>query len=344
MNDGTDRDSPACAHMISRKPPIFWGPTEDRFPAGPGSVLAEHFGTQRAYYLISPSWSLETARIVREFASIRELRVRFPSQHHIILCNTRGELDLCRRDNIPGILCSYLAFINETVFDIAPGAAKQFDAIYNALLRPFKRHELCRDIESLGLIYYFLAGDQSHRDRVQALLPGATFINETSGQYRSLPHAEVAAWLNRARVGLCLSAAEGAMRAAAEYLFCGIPVVTTPSKGGRDRLLNPMNSITVDPTPEAVADGVRRLIARRIKPKTIRDGVFNSLKPDRARLLKLIAMIHADEQTPFPHNADWVQVFRRGNWPLTSIDRLLNSTAVSETEALVRNAAEGKTA
>ncbi len=73
---------------------------------------------------------------------------------------------------------------------------------------------------------------QDYFDQVRAALPHATFTHDPPTLY--LNSWEVARKLNACRVGMCLSETEGAMFAAVEYLLCGLPVVSTPSQGGRD--------------------------------------------------------------------------------------------------------------
>lgn len=64
--------------------------------------------------------------------------------------------------------------------------------------------------------------------------------------YRYLLPSEVCCVLNQARVGGIFSAEEGTCYACTEYLFAGLPVITTPSQGGRHVWLNGSNSITVE--------------------------------------------------------------------------------------------------
>jgi glycosyltransferase involved in cell wall biosynthesis len=324
--------------LVARDPFIFWGPSAPTQRIGPASVLAPHIGNRRVWFLIRLSWNRESEESIgADAAELDALRARYPEHRHIILCNTQRELELYRARNIPGIVCSTLAFVDETQFDIAPVPVREFDAVYTAALVPFKRHELCRDLASLALIYhrYHPAGVQEagYPERVRAMLPQATFVNELDGDFRMLPPREVAAWINRARIGLCLSEAEGAMRAAAEYMLCGLPVVSTPSIGGRDRILDPDFSRIVAPEPDAVAAAVRELIDRAIDPRYIRSRTFERLRPDRLRVLQLIATIHAEEGVAFPTDAPWNLLFRRGTWPTASIADALSGPAIAELPA-----------
>jgi hypothetical protein len=138
-------------------------------------------------------------------------------------------------------------------------------------------------------------------------------------------------WLARSHVGLCLSAVEGHMQACTEYLLCGLPVVSIPNKGARDLVLDPAYSIEAEPTPAAVAAAVQALKARQLDPHRIRAAAIAKLKPNRMRLLQLIAMIHREENVPFPDEADWVRIFRLSLWPYKTVAALLAEDAVSET-------------
>ena len=321
--------------LIAREPFIFWGPQSPGMTSGAASVIASHVGNRRAYFLIRTIWTRETKRAAEQTAaSFRGLRELYPEHRHIVLCNTRGEVALLESVGVPAILCSTLAFVDETQFAIMPDEPKQFDAVYNAALVPFKRHNLCVGVPSLALIYHRYHPDRmsepGYENRLRALLPQATFVNELGGEYRLLEPSEVALWLNRARVGLCLSEAEGAMRAAVEYLLCGLPVVSTPSVGGRDRVLDPAWSRVVDPNPGAIANAVADMARRNIDPQRIRAGAFDRLRPDRIRLLNLIRTIYQQEGVLFPAEAPWAQLFRRGTWPWQTIAQAFERPAIAE--------------
>jgi hypothetical protein len=328
-------DNELFGFLVAREPFIFWGPEWPGAIGGAATLLAPHVGNRRAYFLVRTIWSRETrAAAEKTAANFAALRTQYPEHRHIVLCNTRGELALLDGVGVPAILCSTLAFVDETQFDILPDEPKQFDAVYNAALVPFKRHALCIGIPSLALIYHRYHPDRmsepGYERRLRALLPQATFVNELGGEYRLLDAPEVARWHNRARVGLCLSEAEGAMRAAVEYLLCGLPVVSTPSVGGRDRVLDPAWSRIVDATPAAVAGAVVDMIRRNIDPRRIRAGAFDRLRPDRVRLLNLIRTIYEQEGLRFPAEAAWEQVFRRGTWPWQTVAQALDRPAITE--------------
>jgi hypothetical protein len=329
---------PLAGIPISRDPMIFWGPGANEYPLGLGSKIAERLGNRRAYFFISPSWHREDAQSVAgDLALVRAAQARHPEHRFLFLVSTRSELNNYRKVGLPAAVCIKTAFVDETVFDILPESKKRFAAIYNAAMAPYKRHELCSEVEDLGLLYYrheyFLKHEADHVARVLRLLARATFINELDGNYRQLLSTEVPAWLNQARVGLCLSPQEGSMRASIEYLYCGLPVVSTPNIGGRNRLSDPAYWIEAEPTAPAVAAAVRTLLARNIDPKIVRQGAIEKIRPDRIRLINLIAAIFAEEGVRFPKDADWTQLFRRGTWPFKTEEMLFSETPVAETRA-----------
>ena len=102
--------------------------------------------------------------------------------------------------------------------------------------------------------------------RHAATAPGHVFLNafDEGGMPIRLPLSEVNRHLNRAGVGLCLSEREGAMFASTEYLLSGLPVVSTPSTGGRHVYYDEEYCWTVPPDPRSVAEAVAALKAKGI--------------------------------------------------------------------------------
>jgi glycosyltransferase involved in cell wall biosynthesis len=322
-------------YLIARDPLIVWGPNQPGRNAGPASVLADIVGNRRTYFLFALSATRESdAALAGDVAEVERLRACHPQHRHIVLCNTRREVERFKERGVPAILCSALSFVDETRFVIEPEARKEYDAIYNASLTPVKRHELCRDVRSLALIYHWHAhgkGDPvpevlaAYRER----FPEAHFVNDESGRYQRLDSDSIRHWINRARVGLCLSAREGAMLATMEYLLCGVPVVSTPSIGGRDRVLDARYSLVVEPDPTAVAAAVRTLAARPNDPVAIRHAACDAMRNDRLRLLRLIESIYREEALRFPADAAWTELFRRTAWPMTTVGALLSAQPIA---------------
>jgi Glycosyl transferases group 1 len=183
-----------------------------------------------------------------------------------------------------------------------PDASCEFDAIYNAQLRLWKRHELTMAIERCAFVFHrgsagtdIIEGEQEILRR-HSQFPGHVFLNafDKQGVPIRLPPADVNAALNRASVGLCLSAIEGAMFAGTEYLVAGLPVVTTPSVGGRDVYFDPDYCLTVPPDPAAVAAAVQALKARGIPRDHIRTKTLQRIEADRRRFLEFLNRLLAE--------------------------------------------------
>lgn len=137
---------------------------------------------------------------------------------------------------------------------------KLYDAIYVARLVEVKRHYLAAKVSNLAII----AGD-SHRAVGVVQAPPNVYRND-----RILSSEEVCLKINQSKCGLILSENEGACYASSEYLLCGIPVVSTPSEGGRSVWYNDYNSITCEPDINSVADAVQQFSGRKVDPERIR--------------------------------------------------------------------------
>jgi glycosyltransferase involved in cell wall biosynthesis len=99
--------------------------------------------------------------------------------------------------------------------------------------------------------------------------------------------AEITNILNSSKCGLALSKKEGAMLAVMEYLYSGLPVVSTKSIGGRDCFLNSENSFIVKASPEAVFEGVNNLIKKDLDPNIIRQNTLNIVEKGRVDFYNL---------------------------------------------------------
>jgi len=78
------------------------------------------------------------------------------------------------------------------------------------------------------------------------------------------------------------------MRVSMEYLLCGLMVVTTPNRGGRDRYLLPPYAREVPPDPAAIASAVASLVANPIPKMVIRDYVARIVSFERHNLLLVV--------------------------------------------------------
>ena len=73
------------------------------------------------------------------------------------------------------------------------------------------------------------------------------------------------------------------MRASAECLLAGLPIVTVPSIGGRDMLFTSDTALEVEPTAEAVRLGVKQIVGRRLSRSEVRRASLGRLREERYR-------------------------------------------------------------
>jgi glycosyltransferase involved in cell wall biosynthesis len=213
--------------------------------------------------------------------------------HHLI--NERNVWLELQARGIPAIFCNRNAFLDERVFTVRARPERPFTAVYNARMAPFKRHLLAREIPNLLVIGGVVTESDSHEyfASLRNAIPQAHFTHAID--YRTYSEAEVAALLSQARVGLCLSAVEGAMYAAVEYLLCGLPVVSTVSRGGRDEWFDSEYVRIVPDDPGAVHAAVEELIALDLSPHWIRQQTLRRMWEHRQRFFELGQSIYHRE-------------------------------------------------
>jgi len=270
---------------------------------------------RRAYFFVRLTWSHET----RPYAvdQLRDWYVlhrrRFPGHRIIWLCNTRAEESLFHEKQLEALFCSNSAFSDERIYRPLPGVERAFDAVYDARISAFKRHPLAAAVPSLALISKRVGETDiaAYEDETRRALAHAHWFNDPfRPDFAVLTPDEVNECLNRCSVGLCLSAQEGAMMASIQYLLAGLPVVSTPSTGGRDVFYDDEFTRIVDETPEAVARGVAELIERRIPPQRVRAFALERAMEHRRRLVAFVQDIYDAEGVPRDFAAEWPHLFR----------------------------------
>lgn len=203
---------------------------------------------------MASSWVLHDWAIAEIAAEIKRVSQILPQASFLFLGTTEFDTYRLSAAGVPSFVACSSIFVDENVFRPLPpfdGSGFEFDAIYNARMEPYKRHELATRIENLALIYdcRFDGSASPFEASVREWLPNARYLNHElgKGRYLRLDKPTIANELNRARCGLCLSAEEGEMRASMEYLLAGLPIVSTKSLGDRDRYFaNPYAIIAPD--------------------------------------------------------------------------------------------------
>ncbi len=268
------------------------------YPAALYKVLRQ-FKRETVYILINLSWTHEHQRLIDQALILRKKHLRFfPQSRIIFLANTETEYRMFKDAGAIAAWVHQNAFISPTIFRPLPESAKRFDAVYDAKISPFKRHHLAVNIKSLALITARVAEHhtEEYTRSIRELLPQAYwFNNPLAVDYRWMSYPEINTAINQGRTGLCLSAQEGGMLASMQYLLAGLPIVSTPSLGGRDDFFHPDYARIVPDNADAVAEGVRAMCDCPVPPEEIRRRTLEKIEPHKARLFDLLVDLCASE-------------------------------------------------
>jgi glycosyltransferase involved in cell wall biosynthesis len=260
-------------HLVHADPPIVY-----IMPFG-GEVeaLAARLSSRASWLLVSNPWIPRGPSEAQELARMTAaLGFRYPSVSIVHLCNDAEERRHLAGVGLDAAFCHQNAFLDERIFRVLPDVPKVYDAIYIAQLISYKRHALASRIQRLIIKTYTSEWclDREYMENARDALRHARWIYDSTD-------AEVSEAINSCHVGLCLSAAEGGMYASMEYLLCGLPIVTTPSVGGRDVFFDDEYVLTVEPDPRAVREGVAEMIGRRLDPERIRSSTLQRIEAHR---------------------------------------------------------------
>jgi uncharacterized protein (TIGR01627 family) len=280
--------------VLSHDPPVFkTGIAWDEF-LGIAPAFGEHYGDIPAGFIIYPTWTIEQ-RSAALAAAAAEHRERFSNHRLLFICNTQREADLVSLAGQPAVFLNKNFTVSETIFRPLADTPVEFDAIYNARFIPIKRHELAAKIDRVAYLSYAEGSvpQQNYQRKLLAATlarnPSHTLLNPLAdGLPVRLTHREANAALNRAAVGLCLSEVEGSNYASMEYMLAGMPVVSTPSQGGRDVYFDPEYCLICEPNAAAVRDAVKTLKARKLSRAYIRARTLAKIEPERRRFLTLV--------------------------------------------------------
>jgi glycosyltransferase involved in cell wall biosynthesis len=324
------------ATVLHGDPLISYSGIVPRAPIGLAGLMPATQRPRPSWFLLSPTWSIEEETAVlaiRRRAVVH--RLTHPGHRLIFMCNAPGEAALLRRHGEAAFVHNKTSTVSESIFRPLTGVPLEFDAIYNAQLAPWKRHELSLAIERCAFLFYRDLLDSSTREieadviaRHAALAPGHVFLNpfgEDGRPVRFDPH-KVNRQLNRAAVGLCLSEVEGAMFASTEYLLAGLAIVSTPNRGGRSAYFDGEFCLTVPPDPRSVAEAVRALKDRNIPRDYIRQRTLKRIDGDRKRFGDLLNAILEESASGDRMQIPWAAtrpVLMEWLPPATAIDRAI---------------------
>ncbi|MCJ2137363.1 glycosyltransferase [Methylobacterium sp. J-026] len=329
---GWPSDRPVVGMFLCLDPLIFCCQPQPR-PFGVAHHLATRFPDETFVFLVPITMSLERrVNALALAAQHRRFQKTHPRASLIILANTRDEERLLRRLGVDVRYAPQNMFVDEGMYHPIPGRERRFDAIYNAQLAPFKRHELARTLPSCAYVTKMFTTwspqlKRQHLGKFVCSLPyNHVILNDvTADDVVPMDHVKVNRAMASAHVGLCLSGLEGAMYASIEYLLAGLPVVSTRSRGGRDVFFHPDTTLIVDDDPRAVQDGVVAMKARALPPDYVRATTLRLIAEERAHFNVFIDGLRGrqvDRTDP--------------RWSFEYAHKLARFGSISEFEALVR--------
>jgi glycosyltransferase involved in cell wall biosynthesis len=291
-----DPDSGTWAELLSISPTIIHSFPLPGVPLGAASTLGPALKHQLTHFLIMSAWTLEQWGQSTQLAHIAKSYLNDHPKHRVtFLGNTERETELLLEEGCKAVTINHNCLSNEELFKPLPEIEPVYDAVYNARFSRWKRHELASDIEKLALVYFRHVGEQSIEEfsaehaRLVAMMPNARFMNELTPEGCDwIPANYVNRILAQSRVGLCLSEAEGAMRASIEYLLAGLSVVSTPNFGGRNFFFDDEFCIICDPDPRSVREAVDALVARNVSREYVRTKTLTKVGKQRRVYIDLV--------------------------------------------------------
>lgn len=301
------------AWLLSVDPPVYLAgiPIEDYLGlAGP---FAERFGNIDAGFIVFPTWSLDRPRFPEAIRRAFLVHAADYPRHTLrFICNTEHETRLLLAQGLPAEFLNKNFTVSEQIFRPLDGVEVEFDAIYNARFVPDKRHQLAALVPRVAYVTYVeknrLPDFTTIHRAIMARTPAHALLNEVvNGSPVPISRDEINKASARAAVGLVLSPVEGSSYASMEYMLAGMPVVSTPSVGGRDVYFDPDFCVICEPDPAAVRDAVADLRSRNISREEIRARTLAKIEPARRRFLTLIDEV-LDELGAAPR-------FGGGPWP-----------------------------
>lgn len=236
--------------------------------------------TNGVHVLLSSPW-YTTAEDIENIA----LPIDYDHQHYFhILANSEEEADAWRQSGFTDVITWNNAcrvgseMLSTDVPDMRPDE-RRFRAVCNSRLTKFKRHHLLTGIPGMAFVatrdkFGLRAGCKCRCDEIcpacmHSAVPGALDSVPRERVFVDVSEPDVINILDNSEVGVIASHTEGACYASIEYLCRGLPVISTPSRGGRDFFYKEWNSIICEPSEQAINDAIERAIRK------VRSGEFN---------------------------------------------------------------------
>lgn len=239
-------------------------------------------GTRGAICLINLIWTF-TPRSLGFYAS-RLKRLKERGIRAIVLGSDPRDVFWLR---LCGISCVYINqnqfLLEENIPVRGSNAAITYDAFYAAQAKPFKRMQLAAGI---GRLYILTYGWPKELNAGRILAEFEPTVAHADYNRSYIDFEEVSVLMRQSVCALALSRKEGAMWAACEALLSGIPVVSTPSIGGRERYFDPRTVKMVRPNAPAVREAAEAFKRNPPDPEDVRRITLEKMNEDRQKTVQ----------------------------------------------------------
>jgi len=236
-----------------------------------------HRHDNTTFFVVNFPWYQSGRDAKKVGALLERLEAASPgiSRRCLFLSNSEWELRLFRAVNphLNSEKVSNCFTLSEDLFFIEEFPI-EYDFACNATPLKYKNHKFLPPIRQSALISWdhnITVGPQKDRVDLSSLCEGHLWQNLNTEQVRKI--------LNKSCCGVILSKTEGACYASAEYLLCGIPVVSCASFGGRDEYYTENNSSVVPLSKGDVALAIKnyseQMKAGDINRFEIRKGILD---------------------------------------------------------------------
>jgi glycosyltransferase involved in cell wall biosynthesis len=254
---------------------------------------------ERCIFVIQPSWNLTIQ--ARDIASrVHKIRVLHEFVQFIVICPTKQDVQLLNSMGVEALHVHKNAFIDEKIFFSFSTISKRFSAVHVANTEKFKRHPLAWGVKNIAVITYSYKNEISLVELGGYRHLGFSNFRISNGAVQLLPPLkpeEVNQIICASKCGLILSAEEGSNNASTEYLLGGIPIITTPSKGGRDEFYDDRHVSLVNPCSDDIETAVQFYLDSSPDPLEIRESVLTKMREHRIRFLNWLC--HVSKQNHF---------------------------------------------
>lgn len=269
------------AYLLSEEPYVVTGSFD---------LLEEIPGGQREVTVLfhNPGW-IHPISALRWKKKAVMLRKRRPARI-IFFANERLESLWMRLIGERAYWMNQNLHIRENLFLPRPeGWPRRYDAVYSAQMEPFKRIHLAAAIRRLYVLTY-KSGQTAWK-----LSDAFSGLEHADHNRTFIGEAGVRQLYWSAGCGLALSLYEGAMWAAAEYLMCGVPIVSTYSRGGRALFKDDYYWFQAKASQSAVAARVADALARNCDPLVIRARALEKIRKWRQAFVSRLSKVTGRE-------------------------------------------------